>query len=192
MREKIKFILLFAFGIALAILTIFLGISWQQQTSQPKKHEVKHLSLTPLSSQKRTAVASMSLSPSQLTVYQNEEVKIRVLIESKAKIVGADLSLAFEPNILAIKQIKPGSFFSQPQEIKKIIEAKKGTIFYSLGSFSPQAGQGVLAEFIFKAKKPGITQISLAKETQVAAEGTNEVKITLPLLGKYTILRTGE
>lgn len=188
MKERIKLVLLFIFGITLTVFTIFLGTSWQQWISLPKKAEIERFAPKLPLSQKKIATASINFNPSELTVYQNEELKIGILLKSEAKIVGADLNFKFNPTTLEIKQIKPGNFFSSPQEIKKTIDVEKGEIFYSLGSLSSQKGEGVLMELIFKAKKPGTTEVSLAEGTQIAAEKIDEVKIDLPVLGKYIIL----
>jgi len=182
MKEKTKLSFLFILGIALAVFVIFTSINW----SRPKEF------VPPSSSRQEKAEkippVSLSFNPRNLTIHQNEELKIEILLKSENPIVGADLDFKFDPIILEIKQIKPGNFFSKPQEIKKIIKAEKGEIFYSLGSFSSQKGEAVLAELIFKAKKPGATEVSLIKGTQIAAEKIDEVKIDLPVLGNCIIL----
>ncbi len=183
MKEKVKFTFLLILGITLAIFMIFLGIGWQ-----PRTLEKPSLSEQPPLFEDKIARASIDFHPSQLVIHQNEELKIEILFKSENPIVGADLNFKFDPTILAIKQIKPGHFFTQPWEIKKIIKAEKGEIFYSLGSFSPQTGEEVLAELIFKAKKSGVTEVSLVEGTQIAAEKTDELKIDLPVLGNYIIL----
>jgi hypothetical protein len=183
MKEKEKFTFLLIFGIALAVFMIFLGIGWQPRTLKKPSFPEQ-----PPSFEDKVAHAAINFNPPQLAIHQNEELKIEILLKSENPIVGADLNFKFEPTILEIKQIKPGNFFSKPQEIKKIINAEKGEIFYSLGSFSSQRGEAVLAELIFKAKKPGTTEVALDEGTQIAAEKTAEVKIDLPVLGKYIIL----
>ncbi len=192
MKEKIKLVFLFLFGVVLVLFALSLSLNWRQWMFLPKKSEIERLIPNLPLPQKKTARAFLNLNPRELTAYQNSELKIGVLLESEAKILGADLTFRFDPTILEIKEIKPGSFFSTPQEIKKIIDTEKGEIFYGLASFSPQTGQGTLAELIFTAKRPGSTEISLTKETQLAAEKIDEVKIDLPILGKYTILKINE
>ncbi|MCL5095916.1 MAG: cohesin domain-containing protein [Patescibacteria group bacterium] len=192
MKEKLKLIFLFLFGVVLVLFAFSLSLNWKQWMFLPKKSEIERLVPKLPLSQKKTANAFLNFNPRELTVYQNQELKIEVLLESEAKIVGADLNFQFDPTILEIKEIKSGNFFSGPQEIKKIIETEKGRIFYSLASFSPRAGKGILAELIFTPKKPGSIEISLTKETQIAAVKIDEVKIDLPILGKYTILEINE
>lgn len=188
MKEKTKLAFLVIIGIILSLLAIYLGINWQQVSLSRRLETRGPIPKLPLS-QKRIATALISFNPSELTIYQNGELKIGVLLESREKIVGADLHFKFEPAFLEVTKIRPGNFFSDPQEIKKTIDTQKGEIFYSLGSFSSQEGKGVLVELTFKAKNPGTTEVSLIGETQIAAKEIDEVKINLPVLGKYVILK---
>jgi hypothetical protein len=132
----------------------------------------------------------LQLDPSNLTLEKEKELKIKVIITSKLPVIGADLVLKFDPQVLELKNITPGKFFESPLEIQKLIEQQKGEGFYAIGSFSPQKGEDHLATFIFQIKtsSPTTTQIFLDKQTEVAVKGKKEIKTNLPISGKYKII----
>lgn len=146
---------------------------------------------TPTPSLKTTS-ALLELNPDNLTFYQAEGLKVDILVESEAEILGADLFLKYDPDILAIKRIVPGKFFSSPLEIQKRIKESEGETFYALGTLTPKRGRGIIASFIFQPQKnlvlPQTIEIVLTSQTELAAKGIDLIKLKLPVLGKYTIL----
>lgn len=190
MIQKIKTTLLLIFGLGLAGGAIYLSLFWlsQRDVSLPK---IEVASREPTVTTSKTTQASLELNPNQFSLYANEILTVSIWAESEAKIIGIDLEIKFDPNLLEFVQIEPGKLFSQSEEINKEIDQKTGRIFYALGSFSAGKESGLLATLQFRAKPIENTQqttISLESPTSLAVEGFDEVEISLPILGKYTIL----
>lgn len=191
MMQKIKTILLFTFGLALAGGSIYLGLLWMTERNISPPSKIKVVSPEPAVITRKTTQASLRLNPDQLSLYANEILTVSIWAESEAKILGVDLEIKFDPNLLEFVQIEPGKLFSQSEEINKEIVQETGHIFYALGSFSAGKESGLLATLQFQAKPVENTQqttISLESPTSLAVEGFDEVEISLPISGKYTIL----
>lgn len=191
MIQKIKTTLLFIFGLGLAGGSIYLGLLWMAERNIPPPSKIKVISPEPTISTSKTIQANLKLNPDQLSLYENEILTVSIWAESETKILGVDLEIKFDPNLLEFVQIEPGKLFSQSEEINKEIVQETGHIFYALGSFSAGKESGLLATLQFRAKPIENTQqttISLESPTNLAVEGFDEVKISLPISGKYTIL----
>lgn len=191
MIQKIKIILLFIFGLALAGGLIYLSLLWINERNISLSSKIAVVSPEPTISTGKATQASLELNPDRLSLYAGEILTVSIWAESEAKIFGVDLEIKFDPNLLEFKQIEPGKLFSHSEEISKEIVQETGRIFYALGSFSAGKESGLLATLKFRAKPVESTQqttISLDSPTSLAIEGFDEAEISLPISGKYTIL----
>lgn len=187
MNEKNQFFFLAFLGIILSLF-IFYNLAFQTLGSKPK--EIPPRSAKPTPAEKKAAV-KLTLSPNQATLYSGEILEVRVLAESQEKLIATDIELVFDPRILAFKEVKPGIFWSKPQQLAKVINNQKGEILYSVATFEPKTGQGIVASFKFEAQKisrPTITtNISFNPETQAAVAG-HQTELDISSSAKYVIL----
>lgn len=183
-KDNLKLILLALTGVLLALGCIFWSLSfWKQTAKQEEAAKVKP------SEEKELTTVTLSLNPSELTAYVGKEFTVNVLTQSEKKLVGVDLYLSYDPQVLEVSEIKPGDFFASAQELSKNINYASGEVFYALAGLTPKAGNGVLASFTLKGKlgnREGL--ITIDKKTQVAIQEEEKVTLKLPEVGKYNIL----
>lgn len=122
------------------------------------------------------AVAETVLSiPGVGTKIINEVFSVDIGVDTGTNsIYGADLEISFNPQVLEVQDIQPGSFFTGTQEINKSIDNTNGRVIYSFGSFSGAQGTGALASITFKAVGGGASSIAFGSSTSVAAAGEPE------------------
>jgi len=135
----------------------------------------------------RAGEVSLNLLSSQSNLRVGEDLKVDVSIKADKEIVGADLEINYNPDTLSFDNFKMGGFFVSPQEIRKEIDDKNGTIFYSLGSFAAAKGEGTLVTLIFKTKNEGQGEIGFGDKNSVAALDGASLHLTLsPALLYFT------
>jgi hypothetical protein len=184
-KEKIKFSFLVFFGLILAFacLAWSLGGNWQLALKTPKA--------TPFSPKETLPEVSLNLDPEEKAVYQGEALTVNIIIQSEKELVGIDLYLAYDPQVLEIIKIAPGDFLTNPQELSQEINAAEGKIFYALTTLTPKVGQGTLASLTFKGKLGGQQSlIQIDEKTRVAIQEEEEIVLNLPKPGEYSILKS--
>jgi len=194
MREKSKLLILAFLGIVISLSLFYLGlVSPITQSLKPRLKEIATKPLQPHPSQK--AEVKLSLSPQEVTVYSGETVEVRVLVETKEKLIATDIELAFDPEVLIAKEAKPGIFWLEPKELTKVLDNSKGEIFYGIASVEPKSGQGIAASFKFAVKEISptslTTTISFKSGTQASVVG-EETEVKFSGDGKYVILKPNE
>lgn len=133
------------------------------------------------------------LEPASTTTYVNDKFEVNIVINAeKSAIVGTDLWLSYDPEVLAVSEVKPGSFFSNPQVLGEKINSPPGTIGYGIGSFEPTPGKGVVAVISFETLAPAPetnkTQVSFLKRTVVATTESKRAWTKFSTPGGYVIL----
>jgi len=194
MKEKSKLLILAFLGIVISLSLFYLGlVSPITQSLKPKLKEIATKSPQPHLSQK--AEIKLSLSPQEVMVYSGEPLEIRVLAETKEKLIATDIELAFDPEVLIAKEAKPGIFWLKPQELTKVLDNSKGEILYGIATLEPKSGQGIVASFKFTVKELSLTSlnttISFKSGTQASVVG-KETELKFSEGGKYVILKTNE
>lgn len=130
----------------------------------------------------------LSVSPATVEKTVGDIFNINIQIDTgDNQVVGADLYLSFNSLVLEALTITPGGFFDSPQELTKNIDNQTGKIVYSLGSFTPKQGLGILASISFKAKSEGTSSLAFDSGTSVAGIGETEaLQNTIP--GSITVV----
>lgn len=122
------------------------------------------------------AQTALAFSPNPLTI-ASPSATVDVVVDTQTNPVTAvQLELSYDPKVITSIDIKPGSFFTNPAELLKTIDAKEGKISYALGilpSDNPQKGQGVVATITLRTnlKVGQSTQIAFLPKTLVTASG---------------------
>lgn len=96
--------------------------------------------------------------PTQVTLApQVAEVKVgstaiyAIYVEAgNLKVQGVETVLTYDPNSLEVISVEPGPFFTQPDILRKSIDAKNGKVAFALGSL--QAASGNSPVFIVQVK----------------------------------------
>lgn len=185
MKENLKLYLLAIVGISLAFTCVVWGFNLWQKPPEERKFFPR--------SEKREILpkATLSFSPQELTQHQGESFTVNILIKSGKEVSAVDLYLSYDNQILEIEKISPGKFFTEPKELSKEINKIEGRVFYAVGSFTPTAGEGILASLTFKGKVVGKqARVLLENSTQVAVQDGEKVNLELPKAGSYTILKS--
>ena len=128
--------------------------------------------------QLRAAPATvLSLIPAAEDYDKDEIFIVDVLIETGANIIiGADIFLSFDPQILEAQSVSIGTFLPSAQEATSQINNNLGTILYGLftSTENAQTGTGTLAQVTFKGKALGTSAVAFSSQTSVA--GINDAE----------------
>lgn len=96
------------------------------------------------------------------------------------KVTGVQMVLSYDPEVLDVTDIIPGSFFSNPTVLNKDIDDEKGIINFavvvSLGEEGISVPVGTVAKILYteKATTAATTIIKFLPDTVVSAQGTSE------------------
>ena len=132
----------------------------------------------------------LSFDPAQLTKSVGEPFTVNVKVDTGTnQIASADILVHYDPAILEAKSVQAGNFLPNVKELQNSISTP-GKIILSIYTdlASAQSGQGILAIISFKAKAPGVAQVSFESltKTNSAAELQNVLSSTNP--GSYTVV----
>ncbi|MEK7517526.1 MAG: cohesin domain-containing protein [Patescibacteria group bacterium] len=98
---------------------------------------------------------------------------------NKNKITAVQLEMSYDPKVLTIISLSPGTFFPKPVTLLEKEDEDNGRISYAIG-IAPNTpgieGEGVVATLTFQTKSQFLktTQISFLPKTLVTAEGSNQ------------------
>lgn len=116
---------------------------------------------------------TLSFQPRSLSINENEAGTLEVSVSSPSNVSAVGLTLSFDQNILKIKEITPGNFFTNPVIFQEQIDNKKGRAVLRLGSVSAKSGSGTVAQLKIEGVKKGTATLSMAPETTVAVTERN-------------------
>jgi len=119
----------------------------------------------------------ITLSPTNFQIPRNREFRVSVNMRTQEEIGSFSMSIAYDPQILEVKQIVPGGVITQMGEkapFLKNIDNSSGLC--TLGFSSPQVSKGVkgtgrLVSLVFRSKAPGDCVITAVNVTGNAASG---------------------
>jgi len=119
----------------------------------------------------------ITLSPANFQIPRNREFRISVNMRTQEEIGSFSVGIAYDPQILEVKQIVPGGIITQMGEkapFLKNIDNSSGLC--TLGFSSPQVSKGVkgtgrLVTLVFQSKAPGDSVITAVNVTGNAASG---------------------
>src|SRR3990172_7137460 len=145
---------LFLLGIFLIVfLFVFRGVSFAQTSGGP----------------------SIFLSPEVQELKVNEEFTVEVLISSNQKLIGADVLLSFNPDVLEVVSIDDGNTFSKIP-LKAVSEGKIKITAVEEDRGKTFSGEGSLAKIKFKTKDAGETNLELELTTPEVKDVLSEIK----------------
>ena len=123
----------------------------------------------------------LRIDPEQTTVGLGTTFAMNLMIESGVnQVVGTQVYLSYNPMVIRATNIVPGTFFQNPVETVKRLDS--GLIEYVLHippEVSPSRGDAVLANITFEALSEGVTDLTIASNSLVAAinlDGANALK----------------
>src|SRR3989344_3356009 len=121
---------------------------------------------------KAAGTATMTLSPTSLSVNQNSSFSVQVREDSAAETVNAvSAYLTFDVNKLTVANVSTtGTAFEM--EVENVVGS--GTINITRGTTTPKTGNQLIATITFTAKiSPGATSISFAAGSAVVRSTDN-------------------
>lgn len=157
------------------ILVVITGVLVALAVTPEKKPVTPVIVPTPTS----VAQTALAFSPNPLTI-ASASATVDVLVDTQTNPVTAvQLELSYDPKVITSIDVKPGSFFTNPAELLKTIDAKEGKISYALGilpSDVAKKGQGIVATISFRTnlKVGQPTQINFLPKTLVTASGITQ------------------
>lgn len=98
--------------------------------------------------------ATLSLIPTYASAQVGQESMYSMQLQSSTQVVGVESHLTFDPSKVEIVSITPGALFSQPEILNNIVDKNVGKIDYALGSFTPVAANGEVAQIVVKPLVP--------------------------------------
>lgn len=141
--------------------------------------------------QLRAAPATvLSLIPAAEDYEKDEIFTVEVRIETEPNIIiGADLYLNFDPQILEVQSVSLGTFLPSAQEATNQVSNNLGTIIYGLftSAENAQSGTGTLAQIAFKGKASGTSTVTFGSQTSVAGI-TDAEALSGTVSGSYLIV----
>jgi len=110
--------------------------------------------------------AHVSLDPATQQLSRGDMFIIQVRIEDVSDMLGADVSLAFDPSRLQIQFVLPGDLFSPGESTSfYTIDNEAGTLDYAVTLLTndPVAGDGVLCEIRGRALTLGDAPVTITR-----------------------------
>lgn len=122
-------------------------------------------------------VTILSLTPQSIKKQGGSTFSLEIKIKTEEKILGADIDLVFNPELLEILQITPAGFFPNPQILVNKINSQDGLINFSIFSYPPQQKEGTIATLTIKVKNNAAqsTQIKFQPSTALATVGIKKI-----------------
>ncbi len=138
-------------------------------------------SLTPKTSSLKPK-AVFSLDEPKTVASKGATVKVDIILQATGTALASDLDINYDPQVLKLKEIQPGGFFSSPMEFSKDVSESTGKIFYALGSVTPSSlpKKEVVARLFFESLGVGPTQVRLGDKTMVSFKEIEKAEIVLP------------
>jgi hypothetical protein len=109
-------------------------------------------------------------------VYINDTFEVDLMIDTgKNEVVGTEVYITYDPNMIQALDVVPGSFFPDVVETVENIDAGNGritTVLHILPQATPIKGVGTLAVLSFTALQMGTTTIDISADSIVGAVNT--------------------
>ncbi len=128
------------------------------------------------------AAATVRLEPPSAALELNGSATFQIIIDNVTDLVGADVTLQFNPAILQVQdadsgqegvQIQPGAFPNPEFVVRNVVTNTVGIINYTvsdLAPFQPVSGSGVLATINFQGVGQGNTDINITEAILVNSQ----------------------
>lgn len=110
------------------------------------------------------------LTPQDITLSAGKGINADVAVETKAeKITVAELQLSFDPKVIHIEDISPGTFFKEPVVLQKEIQNGGGKAVFIIGGKEGSLGTGTIAKVKVVGTGKGSSGLVFTRMTKVAA-----------------------
>lgn len=134
--------------------------------------------------------ASLSVNPPLVSKKENESFPLEVRLAVSEIVVGIDLDISFDPNLVEITKITPGSFFANPQILTNNIDNKKGEVKFSVFSYPGKSGSDSLVNLEVKLLSSNFvsTYITVEKNSVISGQAGKKIEVSF---GKTTLSPSG-
>ncbi|MFH0863555.1 MAG: cohesin domain-containing protein [Candidatus Gottesmanbacteria bacterium] len=179
--KKVLILLMVVFIIGLWLISGLFILS--SKSNKPVSTYLPPLTTSPIPpASPVVADAILSINPLVIKTTKDQTVKVDIMLESTGTALACDLDINYDPNVLTLEKITPGTFFNQPMEFSKSINEAQGKIFYALGSVLPSSGpkKDIVVSLEFKGKSTSQAQLRLGDKTLVSMKDVDKVNIILP------------
>ncbi len=174
---------LMAFLVLLALFSMLLALALKKSPEKPITTEniapiSQFKTLTPSPTVFDQNFTSLGFNPASKILKIGQEENINLVIDTGINtVVGAELTLAYNPNIIDVVSVVPGGFFTSPDVLLNKLDNEQGTINYALGSREPKMGNGNFLTLSVRGKSSGQTEITFSQKPKIAgtSEGTNNI-----------------
>lgn len=126
------------------------------------------------SEDKKTTI--LSFNPENITLKKGVETFVTINIDTNEDSVSAvETVLSYNPKIIEVVDIIPGSFFNKPNVLEQTINQKKGIVTYTLGGIRAKQGKGAVAKIKIKGLQKGKSSLSLEGSQAAAIQKSSNV-----------------
>ncbi len=126
------------------------------------------------SGEKKTTL--LSFNPANITVKKGAEIFVMINIDTNEDSISAvEAVLSYNPKIIEVADITPGSFFEKASVLEKTINQKKGNVTFALGGIRAKQGKGTVAKIKIKGLQKGRSNLSLEGSQAAAVQKSSNV-----------------
>ena len=126
------------------------------------------------SSEKKTTI--LTLNPENITVKKGVETFVTINIDTNEDSVSAvETKLSYNPKIIEVVDITPGSFFEKPNVLERTIDQKQGSVTFTLGGIRAKQGTGIIEKIKIKSLQKGNSALSLEGSRIAAIQKSSNV-----------------
>lgn len=129
---------------------------------------------------KVSANGSLSVNPPLVSKKENEPFILEVRLAVSEIVVGVDLDISFDPNLVEITKVTPGSFFANPQILTNNIDNKKGEVKFSVFSYPGKSGSDSLVNLEAKLLSSNfvLTYITVEKNSVISSTAGKKIEVS--------------
>ena len=121
------------------------------------------------SGEKKTTI--LTLNPANITVKKDVETLVTINIDTNEDSVSAvETILSYNPKIIEVADITPGSFFEKASVLEQTINQKKGNVTFALGGIRAKQGKGTVAKIKIKGLQKGRSNLGLEGSRAAAVQ----------------------
>ena len=120
--------------------------------------------------------ATLTLEPATTTINKGDKSTYTVkLVSENTKAVAVETHFTFDPQVIKILSLEPGTLLPEPQELLRVIDTNKGTLAYALGTLKPTLAT---TDIVFTIHFEALTSSSNLKPPLVFDQTQTTVALT--------------
>lgn len=154
----------------LSVIVIGAGI-YASFLKTSKYNEPNNIQKTNVQDKPTKQSVDLAFANEVTNITKSKQASVELTINSpEDKITAATINLSFDPSVIKIDDIMPGTFFAEASELEKNIDNKNGKATITLtNSLKSAEGKGTLLKVKITGLKNGKSSLTLSTGTQVAA-----------------------